>query len=71
MQDNIFSKALSVLFIDRAVDNHIQLLAGVEPGIQVHLLDFAKDGVQQITRVLNTQYGENGAFAQLTGGGMR
>ncbi|MEM9007336.1 MAG: DUF4347 domain-containing protein, partial [Cyanobacteria bacterium P01_F01_bin.86] len=59
MQANIFSEAVSVLFLDRAVDNYLELLAGVKPGIKTHILNSKEDGIQQITHILETQYSEN------------
>ena len=52
------SSTLSVLFIDSTVSDHQDLIQAVKPGIKTHLLDSSKDGIYQITRILNVEYSE-------------
>ncbi|MEO1298704.1 MAG: DUF4347 domain-containing protein, partial [Cyanobacteria bacterium J06636_16] len=59
MPTNILPEAVSVLFLDLTVDNYIQLLAGVRPGIQLHVLDSTADGIEQITHILKAHYAGN------------
>ncbi|MEO1351536.1 MAG: DUF4347 domain-containing protein, partial [Cyanobacteria bacterium J06635_15] len=46
----------SVLFIDAGVQDYHLLLAGLEPGIQAHVLSAHQDGIDQITKILSDQY---------------
>ena len=58
MTKNIFPEAVSVLFVDSAVDSYLQFLTGAKPDIKTHLLDLKEDGVDQITRILQNHYSE-------------
>ena len=42
----------SLLFIDPSVDAYQHLLAGLQPGIQAHVLDANQDGIHQITQII-------------------
>ncbi len=42
----------SLLFVDKSVTDYQQLLAGVTPGTEIHVLDPGQDGVTQITNTL-------------------
>ncbi|MEH2329294.1 DUF4347 domain-containing protein, partial [Nostoc sp.] len=42
----------SLLFVDKSVTDYQQLLAGVTPGTEIHILDPGQDGVTQITNTL-------------------
>ncbi|MEL6383342.1 MAG: DUF4347 domain-containing protein, partial [Cyanobacteria bacterium J06626_18] len=46
--------AVSLLFIDASVKDYQQLLAGLKPGIQAHLLNPNEDGIHQITQILQS-----------------
>ncbi|MEO1620540.1 MAG: DUF4347 domain-containing protein, partial [Cyanobacteria bacterium J06632_3] len=48
---------ISVLFIDANVLDYQLFLASLAPGVQAHLLTNDRDGVEQITKVLDKQYG--------------
>ena len=41
-----------IVFIDAGVDNKDALIASLEPGVTVHILDAGSDGVQQIADIL-------------------
>ncbi|MEO1633754.1 MAG: Ig-like domain-containing protein, partial [Cyanobacteria bacterium J06631_9] len=47
---------LSVLFIDEAIQNHQQLLAGFPSGTQAHVLTARRNGVEQISEILSCEY---------------
>ncbi|MHC0066257.1 FG-GAP-like repeat-containing protein [Nostoc sp. UIC 10890] len=42
----------NIIFIDQAVINYESLIAGIQPGTSVVILDSARDGVEQITQAL-------------------
>ncbi|MEH2285853.1 DUF4347 domain-containing protein, partial [Nostoc sp.] len=42
----------SLLFVDKSVTDYQQLLAGVTPGTEIHILDPGQDSVTQITNTL-------------------
>ncbi|WP_073073870.1 DUF4347 domain-containing protein [Phormidesmis priestleyi] len=42
----------SLLFVDRSVADYQQLVSGVAPGTEVHILDSSQDAVTQITNTL-------------------
>ena len=42
----------SLLFVDRSIVDYQQLVAGVAPGTEIHVLDSRQDAVTQITQVL-------------------
>ncbi|MEH2043186.1 DUF4347 domain-containing protein [Nostoc sp.] len=42
----------SLLFVDKSVTDYQQLLAGVTPGTEIHVLEPGQDGVTQITNTL-------------------
>ncbi|RCJ17374.1 hypothetical protein A6770_34170 [Nostoc minutum NIES-26] len=43
---------LNIIFIDRAVVGYESLIAGIQPGTSVVILDSTRDGVEQITQAL-------------------
>ncbi|PTR00644.1 uncharacterized protein DUF4347 [Nitrosomonas nitrosa] len=44
-----------LVFIDQGVDDYPTLIAGVKEGVDIHLIDPTRDGVLQITAILNQQ----------------
>jgi riboflavin synthase len=48
-------KRKAIAFIDRGIDDYQTLVNGVNAGITVHVLDSRKDGVAQITDILQQQ----------------
>ncbi|MDZ8237133.1 MAG: DUF4347 domain-containing protein, partial [Nostoc sp. ChiQUE01a] len=44
----------NIVFIDRAVIDYQSLIAGIQPGTSVVILDSNKDGVEQITQALQS-----------------
>lgn len=44
----------SLLFIDSGVNNYEDIVAGVEEGVEVHVLAGDSDGIDQITTAINT-----------------
>jgi len=44
----------TLLFIDSGVNNYEDIVAGVEEGVEVHLLAGDSDGIDQITTAINT-----------------
>lgn len=47
----------SLLFIDKTVDDYQTLISGVQPGIEVHILDPTQDAITQITQTLTGRSG--------------
>lgn len=45
-------RTVSFVFIDAGVADPQQLLQGLQPGVQAHILDAQQDGIQQITNIL-------------------
>jgi hypothetical protein len=43
-----------LVIVDESVENYQQLVAGVKPGTEVHILDVHHDGIAQITALLAT-----------------
>lgn len=53
MQKNtLFPEVVSVLFVDSSVIDYQQLLTGLKPNTQVHILNSTEDGIHQITQTL-------------------
>jgi hypothetical protein len=50
---NIKSNTKTIIFIDRAVDNYQQLVAGAVAGAKVVILEPNRDGIEQITEFLS------------------
>ena len=41
-----------IVFVDAGVDNYEELIASLEPGVTIHILDSGSDGVQQMAELL-------------------
>ncbi|WP_293129017.1 SdrD B-like domain-containing protein [Microcoleus sp. bin38.metabat.b11b12b14.051] len=50
-------KNLQIVFVDSAVEDWQSLAAGVKPGIEVILVDRARDGIEQIAEALQSRKG--------------
>jgi hypothetical protein len=46
-----------IIFIESNITNYQTLLNGINPGAEIHVLDAAKDGLAQITQILNGRSG--------------
>lgn len=60
MENKASSEAIYILFIDRAINDYQHLLSGIKSDVAVHLLSPEANGVDQITRILQTEYAEAG-----------
>ncbi|MDJ0569991.1 MAG: DUF4347 domain-containing protein, partial [Pleurocapsa sp. MO_192.B19] len=52
ISQNIFTPAQQIIFIDSQVEDYQLLAAGVIPGIETVILEHNRDGIEQITAVL-------------------
>ena len=50
-------KNIQIVFVDSAVEDWQSLAAGVKPGMEVVLVDRAKDGIAQIAEALESRKG--------------
>lgn len=50
-------KGSSIAFVDSSVENYQQLVAGMAPGIEVHVLQSGSDAISQITQTLLQRHG--------------
>ena len=50
-------KRKEIAFIDRGIDDYQTLVKGVNAGIEIHVLDSKRDGVLQITNILQQRAG--------------
>ena len=53
----------TILFIDAGVENYEEIVAGVEEGVEVHVLAVDSDGIEQITTRLNAAASTGGIDA--------
>lgn len=56
-EENFLGRSSSLLFIDKTVDDYQTLISGVQPGIEVHILDPTQDAITQITQTLTGRSG--------------
>ncbi len=49
------ASTMSIAFIDSSVEAYSLLMAGIKPGIRVHILDGNRNGIETITQILRQQ----------------